>query len=138
MFKVTRLQANYTYIFFCIFKRGSQINCGQIVIHRLERSEGIDLLSRPSVVLIVSLYTVDTEMASPFISMKSAQWRSEAKPPLLAPRLEATAPVDVGGIAFPIFYPTRPVVFILLTPVNISKTISPKNFCSILEPGSYY
>ena len=29
------------------------------------------------------------------------------------PRLEATAPVDVGGIAFPIRYPTRPVDFIL-------------------------
>ena len=56
----------------------------------------------------------------------------------LAPWLEATAPVDVGGIAFPVRHPARPVVFILLTSVNISKTISPNNCCMILEPGSYY
>ena len=53
----------------------------------------------------------------------------------LAPRLEAT---DVVGIAFTVRFPTLPVIFILLTPVNIYKTITPNNFCSILEPGSYY
>ena len=41
---------------------------------------------------------------------------SVAKDELLAqtptPRLEVMAPVDVGGIAFPICYLTRPVVFI--------------------------
>ena len=46
--------------------------------------------------------------------MASAQLLGKAKPPPLAPRLEAKAPVDVGGIAFPIRYPTRPGDFILL------------------------
>ena len=49
-------------------------------------------------------------------------------PSPLAPCLEATAPVDVGGIAFLIWLPGLPVVFNLLTPVNIYKTISPNNF----------
>ena len=59
-----------------------------------------------------------------------------ADPP--TPRLEAKVSVDVGGIAFRMRYPTRPVNFIQLTPVNISKTVSPNHFCSNLEPGSYY
>ena len=57
--------------------------------------------------------------------MSHSHWRLSTPKGLIqapTPRLEATAPVDVGGIAFSIWLPALLVIFNLLTPVNIYKT----------------